>query len=73
MGVDGDAAAVVDDLTTTVGEEADLDVGAVASHGFVHRVVDDLVDHVVEPVGTGRTDVHARALPDGLKAFEHLN
>jgi hypothetical protein len=68
--VDRDAAAVVDDLAPTVGEQRDLDVGRVPRHGLVDRVVDDLVHEVVEAAHTGRTDVHAGALADVLEPLE---
>ena len=47
-GADGDAAAVVADLAAAVGQEGDVDAGAVAGHGLVDRVVDHLVDQVVQ-------------------------
>lgn len=69
--VDRDAAAVVDYPHPTVGEEGNLDLGGVARHRFVDRVVDDLLDEVVQPAFTGGTDVHTGALADRFKAFEH--
>ena len=45
----------------------------VAGHRLVDGVVDDLVDHVVEPGRAGGADVHAGALADGLEALEHLD
>ena len=69
--VDGDAAAVVDDLDAAVGLQDDLDVRAVAGQRFVDRVVDDLVDQVVQAAGSGGADVHARAFPDSFQALEH--
>ena len=71
--VDGDAAAVVDDAHPSVFAQRDLDVVAVAGEGLVDRVVDDLVDEVVQAAGAGGADVHARSLADGLEALEHLD
>ena len=68
--VDRDAAAVVGDLDRAVAVEDDLDVGGVAGRGLVDGVVDELPDQVVEPVGAGAADVHARALADGIEALE---
>src|SRR5206468_4162928 len=48
----------------------DLDRVAIARQRLVHRVVHNLVDEVVQPANSGRADVHARTLPDGLEAFE---
>ena len=73
MLVDGDAPAVVDDLAAAVGQQGDVDAVAVARHGLVDRVVDDLVDEVVEAAGPGGPDVHAGPLADGLEAFEDLD
>ena len=46
--VDGDAAPVVGDAAAAVGEQRDVDAGAVARHRLVDGVVDDLVDEVVQ-------------------------
>ena len=67
---DGDAAAVVLDPDPAVGEQRDVDAVAVAGEGLVDRVVDDLVDQVVQAALTGGADVHARALADGVEALE---
>jgi len=68
--VDGDATPVVADLAAAVGQDGDVDAVAVARHGLVDGVVDDLVDEVVQAAGTRRADVHARALAHGLEALE---
>ena len=59
--VDRDAAAVVGDGDAVVRVQRHLDVVAVAGERLVDGVVDDLVDEVVQPARTGRSDVHARA------------
>jgi len=38
---------------------------------LVNRVVDDLVEEVMEAPLTRRADVHARAQPDRLEALEN--
>jgi hypothetical protein len=38
---------------------------------LVHRVVNDLVDQMVEPAGTGRADVHPRASANGLESLQN--
>jgi len=73
VGVDRDPATVVGDRHGAVGVEGDLDPVTVAGEGLVDRVVDDLVDEVVEPAGVRRSDVHRRTFPDGLQAFQHLD
>ena len=67
---DRDAAAVVDDGDRVVGVDRDVDRVAVARQRLVDRVVDDLVDQVVQAAHTGRADVHARPLAHGLEALE---
>ena len=65
--VGGDAAAVVLDPHAAVGEEGDVDGVGVAGERLVHRVVDDLVDEVVQTARARRADVHAGALAHRLE------
>jgi hypothetical protein len=53
--VHGDATPVVHDRDGVVEVDRDLDVAAEAGLGLVDRVVDDLVDEVVQPAGRLRT------------------
>ena len=71
--IDRDAAAVVDDRDRPVDVNRDVDLIAEAGERLVDRVVDDLVDEVVQPGRPGRPDVHRRPLADGLEAFEDLD
>ena len=71
--VDRDAAAVVRDGDAVVLMDDDRDLLAVAGNRFVDRVVDDLVDEVVETLGTGGPDVHRGPFSDRLEAFENLD
>ena len=73
VGVDGDAAAVVDHPDTAVGEDRHRDGVAVPGQRLVDRVVDDLVDQVVQTALARGPDVHAGALAHGFEAFEHLD
>ena len=67
------AAAVVDDRDGMVDVERDVDLVAVPGQRFVDRVVDDLVDEMVQAGSAGRADVHRRALADRLEALEDLD
>src|SRR5207245_4311071 len=49
VGTAGDAAAVVDDGDRVVDVDGDVDLRAVSGQGLVHRIVDHLVDEMVEP------------------------
>ena len=69
-GPDRDAPAVVAHPAAAVGQQGDVDPGAVAGHGLVDGVVDDLPHQVVQAGRPGRPDVHPGALPDRLQALE---
>ena len=66
-----DAPPVVDHPAAAVGEQRDVDPGAVPGHRLVDGVVDDLPDQVVKAARSGRTDVHPGPEPHWLKAFEN--
>src|SRR3989475_1035249 len=71
--VDRDPATVICHRDGSVRVQGDLDLLAEAGHRLVERVVDDLVDQVVEAARVDRADVHRRPLSDRLQAFEDLN
>ena len=73
MDVDGDATTVVVDLAAAVAVEGDLDPVSGAGQRLVDRVIDHLVDQVVEASRACRSDVHARTPPHVLPAFEDLD
>jgi hypothetical protein len=73
MDLDGDPAAVVRDGHAPVLVDRDLDVLAEPHHRLVDRVVDDLVDEVVEAARVDAADVHRGPLPDRLQAFQDLD
>ncbi|CAB4831425.1 unannotated protein [freshwater metagenome] len=65
-----DAAAIVNNPHPSIGQQSDRDGGGVASQGFIYRVIDDLIDQVMEAALTGGADVHAWPLTDGVKALQ---
>jgi hypothetical protein len=69
--LDRNAAAVVGHPTAAVGEDRDVDSRANTGHCLVDGVVDELADEVVQPRGTGGTDVHAGSDPDWFETFEN--
>ena len=71
--VDRDAAAVVVDAHSAVGEDGHLDVVGVTGERLVDGVVDDLVHQVMESAGAGGADVHSGSLADGFETFEDLD
>ena len=73
MVLDRDAAAVVDDGDVAVGAEMHLDAAGMAGDRLVHRVVDDFGEEVVQRVGVGAADIHARAAAHRLEPLQHLD
>ena len=67
---DRDAGAVVDDRDRVVGVDRDVDARGEACQRLVDRVVDDLVDQVVQTTGTRRADVHAGAFTNRFEPLE---
>ncbi len=65
-----DAAAVVDDLDSTVREKGHLHLRSVTCHRLVDGVVDDLPDEVVKTTLARGADVHAGTLTNRLEALE---
>ncbi len=71
MLIDRDAAAVVGDPDSAVGEQGNVDPVGLAGERLIDRVVHDLLDEVVQTTLTGRADVHTRTLANRLKALEN--
>ncbi len=72
LGVDRDAAALVEDLDGAVGVQDHLDAVPRAGQGLVDRVVDDLPEAVHEALAVARADIHAGALADRLEPLQDL-
>src|SRR5690606_11479121 len=72
LGVDvhGDAATVVADGDGAVHVDGDVDAFAVAGEVFVHGVVEDFGDAVVQGAFVGASDIHAGLFAHGFEAFE---
>ena len=73
MLIDRDAAPVVDHGDRIVDVDGDVDLVAVPGQRLVDRVVDDLVDEVMQPRLAGRADVHRGPFAHRLEAFENLD
>ena len=67
----GDARAPVPDDDGIVRTEGHLDALVTPCESLVDRVVDHLVDEVMEPAGARRADVHAGSLANGVEALEN--
>src|SRR6185436_3831836 len=73
VAIDRDAPAVVDDGDRIVDVDGDVDLVAMPGQRLVYRVVDDLIDEVVQARRPGRADVHRRPLADRFEAFEYFD
>ncbi len=71
--VDRDAAAVVGYGQIAVFAKMHLDAAGMAGDRLVHGIVDDFGEQVVQRVGVGAADIHARPPPHRLEPFEHLD
>ena len=68
-----DATAIIDDLYAAIFQQLDGNLVGVAGHGLIDGVINDLPNEVVQAARTGRTNVHAGALTDGLEALQDRN
>src|SRR5579862_7834044 len=71
--VHGNTAAVVDDRYAVIGMDSDVDGVAVAGHGLVDAVIDDLAHEVMETARVGAADVHARAAANSFQSLQDLD
>ena len=71
--IDRNAAAVVDDGHRPIDVDRDVDLVAEACQGLVDRIVNDLVDEMMQTGRPGRPDVHRRPQADGFEALENLD
>ena len=69
----GRIPAIVDDGYAGVLVDGNGDFAAITTHSFIDRVVYDLVDEVMQSLGTGGPDVHRRAFSNWIEAFEDLD
>ena len=72
MFIDRHTAAVVGDRDASVYMNLDPDLGAMAGHGLIDGIIDDLEDKVMETALGSVADVHARALANAIEPLEHL-
>ena len=70
MDTDRDASAVIFNGDAAISIQCDLDIGAPTANRFIRCVVNDFRDDVQ---GIFCTGVHAWALTDRFKTFQHLD
>ena len=71
--VDRDAAAVVGNDDAAVFDQGDFDFRCVAGDGFVHRVIENFGDEVVQGAFIGAADIHAGAFTNRFETFQHFD
>ena len=71
--VDGDASPIVDDGDAVVLFNRHVNMVTIAGQSLIDRVVDHLVDEMVQAALRRAADIHARALSYSFQAFQNLN
>ena len=71
--LDGNATAVIDDGAGSILIEGYVNLVAKTGKRLIDGVIDNLVDEVMQALGTRRSDVHAGTLADMLQTFENLD
>jgi len=71
--VNRNPGAVVGHRGAAVRVQDDVNLVAPAGQRFIDRVVDHLVQQVVQPVGSGAADVHRGTPADAFETFEDLD
>ena len=69
----GNSAPVIGNSYDVLGQKLNVYAVAVARESFVYRVGDYLIYEMMQPFRTRRTDIHTRALANGLEPFKNLN
>ena len=67
----GNAAAVIDDRDRIVHMDRYFDRVAITRKRLVDRVVNDLVNQMMQSDLAGRADIHRRPLSDRVAALKH--
>ena len=70
--VHGNATSVIDNCDRIIDMDRHIDLGRISRKGFVHRIVDHLVDKMMQPHLSVRTDVHRRTKTNGLHALKNF-
>ena len=73
MDLHRNTAAIITNGDGSVGVNGDFDTCAVSGQMLVDRVIENLEDAVVESALIGISDVHARALTDGLESLQFVD
>ena len=73
MRVDGNAAAVVENGEAAVFEKLNLDAARMSGDRFVHGVVEDFSEEMVQRLLVRAADIHAGAFADRFEPLKDLD
>ena len=73
MHIHRQSASVVLHSAGAVLLQRNTDLRTVTGKMLINRVVEDLIDEVIESLGTNTSDIHAGTRPDRLQAFQYRN
>ena len=74
MQINRNTAAIVGHRDRPVSIQLDLDNIAMARQRLVNRIVDNFIDHMMQPRPIiGIADIHARAFTHRVKPAQHLD
>ena len=75
LGIDADrdTAAVILNADDVAGQDRNIDLIAIACQRLVDRVVDDLIDQMMQTAFTGGAYVHTGAFTDSFESLEYLD
>ncbi len=71
--IHGDTTAVIYYGNGVVGVDCHVYMVGIAGEGLVDRVVDNLINQMMQTFGGNVSNIHGRAFSHRLEAFEHLN
>ena len=71
--VSRDTPSVVCDDTGTLFRKRDVDRVTIPRHRLIYRVVDNLINQVMQAAMARIADIHPRSFSDGFKSFEDLD
>ena len=71
--IDGNTAAIIDYGDGIVVVNGDVDFVAIAGQGFIHGIVHNFINQVVQSHFASGPDIHGRPQPDCFQALQHFD
>ena len=73
MWINWNPTSVVPNCQRIIGVQFHLNAVRMPCNGFVHRVIKDFSDHMMQCTFIGAADIHARAFSDRFQTLQNLN